>query len=256
MPYRYVQERQDYSDYSGGRVFYARPGYPAFPVRLASEMFQRGLALRAASGLSGPCRLYDPCCGGATHLAALAFLHGEAIAAIAASDVDPQALALARRNLSLLSFEGLERRMAEIERLLEAYGKASHAAALESARRLHQRLAGLVARRSLEMFLFQADAADPQALRKGLGDWQADLVLTDLPYGRLSAWQASAADASSPPVGRMLAALREFLAPGAIVAVAADKAQKAAHPAYRQVGKMRQGKRQVFFLAPEPSPMI
>jgi hypothetical protein len=46
----------------------------------------------------------------------------------------------------------------------------------------------------------------------------------------------------------MLAALRDLLAPGAVIAAASDKGQKIAHPDYRQVGKLRHGKRQVVFL--------
>ncbi len=247
MPYRFVPECQDYSDYSGGRVFYARPGYAAFPVRLASEIFQRCLALREKAGMSAPCLLYDPCCGGATHLATLAYLHWDAIAGIAASDIDPAALALARRNLSLLTPAGLDLRIHEIEKSLAAFGKESHAAALESAARLRRRLESLA---PWKIHLFQADATDLRALLAGMGEMRAEILLADVPYGRLSAWQGGGSLGEAPvsPGGQMLDALLGILAPGAVVAVASDKSQKFDHPAYRQAGKIRQGKRQVIFL--------
>jgi antitoxin HigA-1 len=31
MPYRFATEKNDYSDYAGGHVFYGTPGQPAFP---------------------------------------------------------------------------------------------------------------------------------------------------------------------------------------------------------------------------------
>ncbi|MFI6743014.1 hypothetical protein ACIBI9_59845 [Nonomuraea sp. NPDC050451] len=40
-------------------------GFPAFPVRLASEIFQRAPALR---GGEGPAVVCDPCCGSGTCL--------------------------------------------------------------------------------------------------------------------------------------------------------------------------------------------
>lgn len=40
-------------------------------VRLASEIFRRCVAKRAAAGQAQPVTLYDPCCGGAYHLSAL-----------------------------------------------------------------------------------------------------------------------------------------------------------------------------------------
>jgi tRNA G10 N-methylase Trm11 len=252
MPYRYVLDRQDYTDYSGGRVFSTRPGFPAFPVRLASEVFQRCLALREKAGRSGACLLYDPCCGGATHLAALALLHREALAGIAASDIDPAALRLARQNLSLLTLEGLDLRIRQIEGYLAEFGKLSHAAALESARRLRGRLESLAGLPPLEVHLFLADATRPEELRAGLGSRRADILLADVPYGRLSAWRGGAPEeARLPPAGQMLETLQGVLAPGAVLAVAADKDQPIAHPAYRQVGKMPHGRRQVVFLSPQ-----
>ena len=89
MPYHYATVDLDYSDYSGGRVLYSLPGYPAFPVRLATEIFQRAQKIL---GLSRPLTFYDPTCGGAYHLTALGFLHGGSLRAILASDVDDIAL--------------------------------------------------------------------------------------------------------------------------------------------------------------------
>jgi 23S rRNA (guanine2535-N1)-methyltransferase len=41
MEYRYTAERQNYEDFASGRVLYNQKGTTAFPVRLASELYQR-----------------------------------------------------------------------------------------------------------------------------------------------------------------------------------------------------------------------
>lgn len=248
MPYRYALERPDYSDLASGRVLHSLPpqaglpGSPAFPVRLASEIFLTCLALRRTAGVQGPCRLYDPCCGSGYLVSVLGWLHGEQIGALIASDIQPRAVETARRNLALLTPQGLDARRAEIDGLLRQYGKDSHREALESAARLAERLPG-----ALPTLVFQADAADPAALRVGLGETRPDLVITDLPYGQHSAWDGAASQ-SENPAAALLEALRAVLAPGAIIAAAADKGQKIIHPAFRRLRHLRAGKRQVIIL--------
>ncbi len=248
MPYLFATERHNDADYASGRVFYSLPGYPAFPVRLASEMFQRCLALRAADGLTAPVALYDPCCGGAYHLATLAYLHGEHIASLAASDIDADALTLAQCNLGLLTASGLDQRITALELLWAKYGKRSHMEALESAARLRERLAALIERgSSILLTLFQADALDETAIVGVLGAGAVDVVLTDVPYNRLSAWQG---DAGFDPLWQMLEALRPVLSPGAVVAIASDKGQTPAHEAYRRADRFQIGKRRMVLLRP------
>ncbi len=248
MPYLFAVERHNDTDYAAGRVFYSLPGHPAFPVRLASEIFQRCLALRAADGLTRPCLLYDPCCGGAYHLATLAYLHGERIASIAASDINADALRLARRNLDLLTLTGLERRMAELKLLWADYGKRSHEEALAGAERLRERLRVLIERRAIPVVLFQADATDTAGLVAALGERAVDVVITDVPYNRLSTWQTEAVD----PLWQMLEALRPLLSSAAVVAIASDKAQTPVHAAYRRADRFQIGKRRIVLLKTEP----
>jgi 23S rRNA (guanine2535-N1)-methyltransferase len=243
MPYEFATEDLDYSDYAGGRVIYSLPGLPAFPVRLASEMFQRARQHLAP----GRVRLYDPTCGGAYHLAALGLLHGAEIDTILASDVDARALELARRNLGLLSREGLEQREVEIRGLLEQYGKPSHSEALESIGRLRARLEET---EPVSTRVFQANALDRAALRRELSGEEIQLILCDIPYGQLSEWRPAE---SQPESGRssiwqMLDALLSLLPSGAILAIAANKAQKIAHEGYQRVERFQVGKRQVILL--------
>jgi hypothetical protein len=245
--YRFTQA-QNFEAFASGRVFYARPGQPAFPARLASEVFQRALwHWRAAGGL-GPCRLYDPVCGGAYWLAVLGFLHREEIAAIYASDVDGEALALAARNLALLTPAGLERRIAEIEQMLAQFGKPSHAGALESALQLRQGRAARLGQQALVPRIFQADAADPAQIRQGLGGQPVDIVLADVPYGWHSNWQSGGDSGKSSPLWQMLAALRTALPAQTLLAIAADKGQKIYHEDYLRLEKFQLGRRRIELL--------
>ena len=232
MPYLFATERHNDADYASGRVFYSMPGHPAFPVRLASEIFQRCLALRAADGLTAPGVVYDPCCGGAYHLATLAYLHGEHIASV---------------SYTHLTLPGLDRRIAELELLWADYGKHSHAEALASAGRLRERLLALTERHTIPVSVFQADATGTEGLVAASGAQSVDIVITDVPYNRLSTWQTTE---TVDPLWRMLEALRPVLAPGAVVAVASDKGQTPAHDAYRRAGRFQIGKRRIVLLKP------
>jgi 16S rRNA G966 N2-methylase RsmD len=253
MQYKYAKEQQGYSDFSSGRVFYSLPGHPSFPVRLASEVFQRCLAHRETIyRLSGPCGLYDPCCGAAYHLSVLGYLHGEHIREIIASDINEKAVALAGRNLSLLHEDGLHRRIAELSELLEQYGKESHREALASAATLKKKLLGLRERQSLKTRAFRASATDKAAITSQVPQQSVDIVFTDVPYGRHSQWQES--DKSSNPLSSMLDALLGVLSASGIVAVSADKQQKAVHEEFERLEQFQVGKRRVVILKPRIKP--
>lgn len=255
MSYKYATKSQDYADYASGTVFYNVPGHPAFPIRLTSEIFQRAEAVRAAA--SGSTHrlpiLYDPVCGAAYHLSTLAYLHWHAIGEIIASDINADILTVARRNLSLLTIQGLDRRIEEISMTLAAYGKPSHAAALASAGRLRRDLLAFTANHAIPTRAFEADATDPGAIHHGLAGKRVNLIIADVPYGRHATWQSTDPAASSsdcPPVWCMLEALYPHLAPDAVVAIAADKAQSLTHNAYRRADRFQIGKRQIVLLQP------
>jgi tRNA G10 N-methylase Trm11 len=245
MQYKYTTEQADYSDLSSGRVFYSLPGHPAFPVRLASEIFQRCLAHR---GVAEPAALYDPCCGAAYHLSVLAYLHGQGIRAIIASDIDEKAVALAKRNLGLLSTQGLENRITEISNMLEQYGKDSHRDALRSALALKEKIFNR--KHPIETRVFQASAVDAQTISHNIAPRSVDIVFTDVPYGQHSRWRDAQGSEPTDPLRSMLDALLGILSPASIVAITSDKQQKAAHEAYQRLEGFQVGKRRVVILKP------
>lgn len=248
MQYKYVKEHQDYSDYASGRVFHSLPGHPAFPVRLASEIFQRCIARREEIYHDASrCVLYDPCCGAGYHLSVLAHLHREQIREVTGSDIDAKAVELAGRNLELVTTAGLDKRMAEISEMIERYGKESHREALESAQTLRKQAAALEADYPIEVRVFRADATDQSQIAAKVKAGTVDIVFTDLPYGFHSDW----ADATSAnPPRAMLDALLGVLSSSSIVTVASDKQQKVAHEGYQRLERFQVGKRQVVILKP------
>lgn len=253
MPYQYASEREDNSDLASGRVFYSLPGHPAFPIRLASEIFQRCLALRRAEGADGRCVVYDPCCGAGYQLAVLGYLHRAEIRAAVGSDIDAQAVSVAGQNLGLLTGAGIKQRIAEIEDLLRLYGKESHQEALRSARAMHARTTGLAEQQPLAVKVFQASALDGPAMCAQMNGLPVDIVITDVPYGQHSQWGGRDANRESfPPVETMLTALQGVLAPGGVVAVSVDKLQKFHWEGYRRRQHFQVGKRRILILKWEP----
>ena len=251
MQYKYAKEQVDYSDLSSGRVFYSLPGHPAFPVRLASEIFQRCLASREAiHHRSNPCVLYDPCCGAAYHLSVLAYLHGEKIREVIGSDIDEKAVALAQRNFGLLSINGMDQRIGEIAGMYEQYGRDSHKEALASAHVLRSRIATITRDHSLHTRAFQADATDRHAIARNIQSRSVDIVFTDVPYGQHSRWEGINAREGPDPVGSMLTALTDILSTSSIVALVADKKQKVSHESYQRLEHFQVGKRRVVILKP------
>ena len=237
MPYRFATDARSYADLGSGRVLRSRPGQPAFPVRLAREMFEQALALRPAG--AAPPILYDPCCGAGHLLASVGLLYADRLTAVIGSDVDAGALALARENLRLLEAGGIEARAAELQAMYRDHGNLAHREALESA-------SALAAARAMPLPVrtFQANALDSLAIREGLGVEAPGIVLVDAPYGRMSAW-IGAPGGGGDAASALLDALGPVLSPGAVVSVATSKDVKFASDHFRRRRQLKLGKRRV-----------
>ncbi|NLV90938.1 MAG: hypothetical protein GX030_00915 [Firmicutes bacterium] len=240
MSYKYAIHRVNYEDFSSGRVLYNQRGATAFPVRLASEIYQRCRAFLTTLGLETGYTLYDPLCGGAYLLTVIGFLHGTDLVRIVGSDIDPEVLALAKRNLTLLTPEGLKGRLAELELLWQQYHKTSHAEAMASAIRLLEELAG---RSPIATQVFCADATHGEQLIAQVEG--VNLVITDLPYGGLVDWHLTPDSSSQAPEHQLLSALKPTLTEPAVVAIVAPKKVRINHPAYRRVQRFSIGKREI-----------
>ncbi|MCF6467925.1 rRNA methyltransferase [Nonomuraea sp. MG754425] len=211
MTYRHAIDRTNHQDLASGAVLHSAPGFPAFPVRLAGEIFQRALALR---GGDRPAVLWDPCCGSGYLLTVLALLYRRQIASVLACDLAPEARHLAARNLGLLSQAGLAARAADLEERAARFGKPAYDSAARAARRL---AAGLdAAGGDVPHAVRQADALDPAQLQRALGHHTPDIVITDVPYGEQTHWHGPSAAAG---VTGLVEALTAVLPHDSVIAV-------------------------------------
>jgi len=197
-----------------------------------------------------PCTLYDPCCGAGYHLSVVAYLHREHIREISGSDIDEKAVALAKRNLGLLTIAGLDKRIYEISTMIERYHKDSHQDALKSAHILKNKITSLDQKHPLVTRVFQASATDRKTMIENIASQSVDIVFSDVPYGQHSLWQSSDSSELSNPIWLMLDTLIDILSPSSIVAIASDKRQKVFHESYQRLEQFQIGKRRVVILKP------
>lgn len=237
MAYRHALTRENYADLSSG-VLHSAPGFPAFPVRLASEMFQRALAFAP-----GPtAQLWDPCCGSGYLLTALALRHRRDITGVLGTDLDPAALTLAQKNLDLLSEHGMDARSDELRARAERLDKPGY---LDAAAAAHRLARGLAKRGgALPRGVAQADVFNSDQLRRALNGKRPNLVVTDVPYGEQTSWEGPDRAAG---VNGMLRALEEVLDDGAVIAVATRGRKASLDEAHRPIASFKIGTRAVAF---------
>jgi 23S rRNA G2445 N2-methylase RlmL len=242
--YQYTATKGNYEDYSSGRVLYGAPGATNFPVRLSSEVFQLCANYLTNRGKSRPYKIYDPFCGVAYSLTVMGFLHGAEINSIAASDSDSRMLEFAQKNLSLLTTNGLRKRIEELREFIQEYNKASHKDALESAYRLQARVQ---ASESIEIQSFQFNAVGDEDFPKSVSG--VDMVITDLPYGKLTRREGSVIEEGF--VKRFLDKVKSRLNPVSVTAIIYDKKQPISYQGYKAVRVCTFGKRKLAVLEPE-----
>jgi len=223
----------NYEDFASGRVIYGAKGIPNFPVRLIAEIFGRALK---ASGKKDRLYVYDPCCGGAYSLTIIGFFYGKSIEKMYASDISEDMVLCARRNLKLLTYDGLDERRLELENLYTEHGKDSHLEAIGSADRLRLKLDGEIASEA-----FVADCT------KMLPDIKPDIIITDIPYGNLVDWGGEG------EINAMLRKLWEISGDDTILAVSMDKSQKVIYDCWKRIEKQNIGKRRFEILSKNTS---
>ncbi|NNF33277.1 MAG: hypothetical protein HKN68_04170 [Saprospiraceae bacterium] len=227
MKYR-TSKVESYDFLAAGSVLYSAPGIPNFPVRLGNEIFNRCLG---HYGTGNSIRLYDPCCGGGYLLTTIALLNGKSISHIFASDIDTRALKWARKNLSLLSMDGINARKRQLTELFQTYGKDSHRSSL-----LHiERLMSLVTDDDFDISVecFQYDILN----NSGSFTSETDIIITDVPYGNLVQWSQESG------IDKMLEQLKKTMHKDSIIAIIHDKYQKRTNQDYKRLEKFKVGKR-------------
>ena len=230
MEYIYCNDG-NFENYSSGRVLYGGNGIPNFPVRLINEMFGRAVHyLNKKNDLT----IYDPCCGGGYSLTVLGFFHSADIKKIYGSDIDKNMLEHAEKNLSLLKYKGLDERKQELSLLFETYHKSSHKDALQSVEILKKQLV-----KPVHSEVFQADCT------KSLPHLDADIIITDVPYGNLVDWDNGEGDS----LELMLDQLAHISNKEMILVISMDKKQKINTAEWNVLEKNNIGKRKFLIMS-------
>jgi 23S rRNA (guanine2535-N1)-methyltransferase len=240
MQYLFPEHSLSKADLASGKVLFSRPGLTAFPVRLGNELFLRAVALLEAAGRRPPYHVYDPTCGGGYLMTVLGLLNPQSIARLSMSDISPEALSIAAKNVNLLSAEGMLDRQAELAALAKVSERESHAAATASAASLHawlDRQSSALQQTSI----FKADATDPDGIRTHFPANPAiDIGFADAPYELHSTWRTEATGSTAPEM-KVLATFAELSVP--VVILATRKGLKLTNPGYRRAAKLKNGHR-------------
>lgn len=235
MHYRYAP-LGDHRDLASGTVLHSRPGEPAFPVRLARELFARA---RHHRGSSDRVTIWDPCCGSAQLLITLGLAERRHLSRLVGSDVDRSALALATRNAALVTTAGLTARHAELSDAARQHGRPSHhhaaAASLRLAAMLRQ------GGGDLPIELHHADALDPEDVGRVAAHARPDIVFADLPHGRLTSWQTDHDDLD--PTATLARRLASALPADVILVLVARSRRAPLPPGTRALDRLRVGHR-------------
>ncbi|MCG1011634.1 hypothetical protein JT739_03375 [Tepidanaerobacter sp. GT38] len=225
MEYKYGRN-DNYEDFSSGRVLYHVRGMTNFPVRLAQEIY--GRCLEYSSKKKDIC-LYDCCCGGGYLLTVLGFLNQDTIGKIIGSDIDIELLSVAKKNLSLLSEAGINKRIAEIEQMIASFQKQSHIEAKKSAVRLKNLI-----KTNIQFEVFHADALKEIKLNE-----KPDIIITDIPYGNLVDWKSDEENV----IDKLLDTLYGICSSDTIIGLCMNKKTKIRNKKYIRLERQQIGKR-------------
>jgi tRNA G10 N-methylase Trm11 len=228
MVYKFFQ-KNNYEDFSSGRVILHKSKNPNFPVRLAGEIFCHCLEYRNKT--NNLC-IYDPCCGSAYLLTVLGFLFNENIETIYGSDVEKEFVDFAQNNLSLLSINGLEKRKNNLMDFVKKYNKQSHIIALNSLNNISKYI-----KREIKIDTFISDILNKNSLKNKI--FCADIIITDVPYGNLVTWS----DKTNDPINILLNTLIPIINKNTIIAIIHNKNQKINNSQYNRIDKFKIGHR-------------
>jgi 23S rRNA G2445 N2-methylase RlmL len=158
--------------------------------------------------------LWDPCCGSGYLLTVIALLHRTMLRSVLATDIDPQAVELARQNLALLDPAALIAREHELAERAERFDKPSYLDTAQAAHRLSAKLTRQGG--GLPVLTREANVFDRKDLAAAVRDVNPDVVITDVPYGEQTAWLGANDGADVP---EMLAAIASVLPEDAVLGV-------------------------------------
>jgi hypothetical protein len=230
MVYKYFQSN-NYEDYSSGRVIYHKSKYPNYPVRLAGEIFYRCLE---HSNKKDKIIIYDPCCGSSYMITVLGLLCNQVIDTIYCSDISNEAIDLSNKNLSLLTFSGIEKRKIELMDLIKKYNKDSHINALNSLEKIVKQI-----KHEIKINVFLANILDKKQMVSN--KFNADIVITDIPYGNLVNWINNKGN----ELEELLNGIIPIINRNKVIAISYNKKQKINNTKYSIIENIQIGHRKI-----------
>jgi 16S rRNA G966 N2-methylase RsmD len=228
--------KDNFEDYSSGRVIYGAKNATNFSVKIVKEVFEFCGDYFIKNKIYKKYKVYDPFCGVGYLLTVLGFLYSNKLENIYASDVDDYALEFANKNLSLLTKNGINKRIEEIKSMILSFNKNSHKEALESAYKFQNKRIDLLFK------IFKFDAIINKSFPTNLKN--VDLVFADIPYGKLTKWNTEEVD----PVQIFLNNLKSILNKESLVIIISNKKQEIKFDGFQRIKKMKFGHRKIFIL--------
>jgi hypothetical protein len=244
MQYKFEKEKNNYEFLASGNVLKSVPGNPAFPVRLASEIFQRGLSFikKPIENLT----IYDPCCGSAYLLTVLGILHRGKIETIIGSDIDEDVIEIAEKNISLISENGIQNRINELIIKRDNYKKKSHTNALVSANKIKEIISD--GNHKFNYDVFRVNALIRSLKVPVFNNIRIDIIISDLPYSNQTSWIGINEDVLESPEHLLLENLISIASRDTVIIICTKKIVVVQHPKFIILKKEKIGKRKITFL--------
>lgn len=234
MNYLYATEHKNSEIFSSWRVLYHTRNATAFPVRLIEEIWGRAKHLLYQLWNLWPYNIYDPCWWIWYMMTVLWLLDGLSIDAIVVSDINKEFLSYAYKNLSLLSSEGVNRRIKELQDHISLYNKESHRWALEDAYKI---LNIVEHQHKIDTSIYQNDIMNSWDLESNM----FDVIMVDFPYWQLVSrnWIVD--------VWTIFQLFKKVLKENGILIIISDKKQKYATDLFSPQWSFVVGKRKIKF---------
>jgi hypothetical protein len=225
MIYRFA-EKNSFQYLAAGSVIKSYKGNTNFPVRLGHEIFNRCLQY---IDNKEKVTIYDPMCGSGYILTTVGLLNFNKISKIYGSDINDEVINVARKNLRLLTIEGIKKRENEIQHLLDNYDRESYEIGLQQITIFKN-----IVNKDLDFELFKRDLFEESVK----SDIKADIIIMDLPYNNLVNYQGNY---SKNKLEEQIVSLTQK---NTIIAVIKNKAQKLTiNSTLQRLEKIKTGKR-------------
>ena len=124
--------------------------------------------------------------------------------------------------------------------LLDTYHKDSHKEALESI----TKLTGYISDHKISIHTYLHNIL--QGTKSPVDLSLIDLIITDVPYGKLAQWQGAKEDIN--PAQQFLNNIKKSISPKALIVMSINKKQEVTYEGYSKIKSFKIGTRKVLFL--------